>query len=67
MWVPRTRVFFGGCFLKSPDAADLGDVADADLAAWPASLDAVAGMVGRFAQRGPFERPPPDGFPVVLG
>jgi glyoxylase-like metal-dependent hydrolase (beta-lactamase superfamily II) len=41
VWVPAARVLFGGCFLKSATAADLGNVADANLAAWRDSLAAV--------------------------
>jgi glyoxylase-like metal-dependent hydrolase (beta-lactamase superfamily II) len=41
VWLPGPRVLYGGCFLKSTEASDLGNIADADLAAWPASLAAV--------------------------
>jgi metallo-beta-lactamase class B len=41
VWVPAARILFGGCFLKSNVATDLGNVADADIGAWPASLAAV--------------------------
>jgi metallo-beta-lactamase class B len=41
VWVPAARILFGGCFLKSNVATDLGNVADADVGAWPASLAAV--------------------------
>jgi anthranilate synthase/aminodeoxychorismate synthase-like glutamine amidotransferase len=38
VWYPRGRVLFGGCFIKAAAAQDLGNVADADTTAWPASL-----------------------------
>ncbi len=41
VWLPATRIVFGGCFVKSPAATDLGNIADADLAAWPASIATV--------------------------
>lgn len=39
VWHPASGVLFGGCFVKDGSAKDLGNVADADLAAWPASLE----------------------------
>jgi metallo-beta-lactamase class B len=39
VYFPKERVLFGGCFIKDSKAADLGNIADADLAAWPASLE----------------------------
>lgn len=41
VWVPRARVLFGGCFLKSATAEGLGNLEDADARAWPASLAAL--------------------------
>lgn len=40
-WFPGKKVLFGGCFIKSVDAKDLGNVADADLKEWPESLRRV--------------------------
>lgn len=37
-WFPAQHVLYGGCFLKSVTSDGLGNVADAVLAAWPASL-----------------------------
>ncbi len=42
VWLPATRVLYGGCFLKAATAHDLGNVAEADVPAWPASLARVA-------------------------
>jgi metallo-beta-lactamase class B len=45
-WIPARNVLFGGCFVKSADAGSLGNTAESDLAAWPASL---ARLKERFA------------------
>jgi len=45
VWLPRFGVLYGGCLVKSAGAPDLGNLADADLAAWPASL---ARLVARY-------------------
>lgn len=41
VWLPKARVLFGGCLVKAEESADLGNVADADLAHWPAAIEAV--------------------------
>jgi metallo-beta-lactamase class B len=38
VWHSASRTLFGGCFVKEAAARDLGNVADADVGAWPASL-----------------------------
>ncbi|RKH07148.1 subclass B1 metallo-beta-lactamase [Corallococcus sp. CA053C] len=35
---PATGVLYGGCFIKDASAKDLGNLEDADTAAWPSSL-----------------------------
>ena len=40
-WVPSDAVLFGGCLVKSTTAPDLGNVADADLGAYPATIRKV--------------------------
>ncbi|WP_224367740.1 subclass B1 metallo-beta-lactamase [Hyalangium versicolor] len=47
VWHPSSGVLFGGCFVKAGDAKDLGNLSDADTAAWPAS---VARVQERFPQ-----------------
>jgi metallo-beta-lactamase class B len=42
VWLPATRILYGGCFLKAGDARDLGNIADADVKAWPGSLARAA-------------------------
>ena len=39
VYFPKERVLFGGCFIKDSKATGLGNIADADLAAWPAALE----------------------------
>jgi metallo-beta-lactamase class B len=41
-WIPDDRVLFGGCLLKATTAPDLGNVADANLGAYPATIRRVA-------------------------
>lgn len=38
VYFPHDRVLFGGCFLKAANAAGIGNVADADVVAWPESI-----------------------------
>jgi glyoxylase-like metal-dependent hydrolase (beta-lactamase superfamily II) len=37
-WIPGDRVLFGGCLIKATTASDLGNVADADLSAYPLTM-----------------------------
>jgi metallo-beta-lactamase class B len=41
VWFPVRKVLFGGCFIKSTESADLGNVADASLSQWPESIKKV--------------------------
>jgi metallo-beta-lactamase class B len=41
VWFPGQKVLFGGCFVKSTEAKDLGNIADANLKEWPNSLQKV--------------------------
>jgi metallo-beta-lactamase class B len=41
IWLPQSNVLFGGCFIKSLDATDIGNLADANLKAWPFSIEKV--------------------------
>jgi metallo-beta-lactamase class B len=38
VWLPATRVLFGGCLVKSVDSPGLGNVADANVDAWDRSI-----------------------------
>ncbi len=37
-WLPKQRVLFGGCLVKSLDEQSLGNTSDGDLAAYPTTL-----------------------------
>lgn len=41
VWIPSEKVLFGGCLVKDAKAAWIGNTADADLAAWPATIKRV--------------------------
>ncbi len=41
IWFPQTKVLYGGCFIKSAEATSIGNVADGNVKAWPASLAKV--------------------------
>ncbi len=49
VWLRTTKPLFGGCFVKDAYAKDLGNIADADLARWPASIRRVIGRYGQAA------------------
>ncbi len=38
IYLPHQDILHGGCFLKSKDSRHIGNIADADLEAWPLSL-----------------------------
>lgn len=38
VWFPKERVLFGGCLIKSTDATDLGNIAEANLEEWPRTM-----------------------------
>jgi metallo-beta-lactamase class B len=38
VWIPKEKVLFGGCFIKSIDSETLGNIADADIPAWIISV-----------------------------
>lgn len=37
-WFPKEKVLYGGCLIKSTEAQDLGNLGDANVKAWPATL-----------------------------
>lgn len=41
VWLPQERILFGGCLVKSTESQGLGNIADADLANWGASIREV--------------------------
>jgi metallo-beta-lactamase class B len=40
-WLPSEQVLFGGCMVKEMKSTSLGNIADADLAAWPGTIRRV--------------------------
>ena len=40
-WLPRQKILFGGCLIKSLNSNSLGNTADGDLAAYPKTVRAV--------------------------
>lgn len=38
VWFPKQKILYGGCFIKSTEATDLGYIKEANLPAWPTSL-----------------------------
>lgn len=41
VWFPDRRILFGGCMVKSTEAGELGNVADADIDSWGAAIRQV--------------------------
>lgn len=49
LYIPSKKFLYGGCFIKSGFSTDIGNIEDADVAAWPESL---AKMKKRFKKPG---------------
>lgn len=41
VWLPEEKILFGGCLLKSTDAKSIGNIADAEMKAWPETVRKV--------------------------
>jgi metallo-beta-lactamase class B len=41
VWIPSDSVLFAGCMAKEVQAKSLGNLSDADLAAWPRTMESV--------------------------
>ncbi|MFF2531825.1 subclass B1 metallo-beta-lactamase [Brevibacillus sp. DP1.3A] len=41
VWLPQSKILFGGCFVKSLDAKDLGNLSDANVEQWDDSVQKV--------------------------
>lgn len=39
VWYGKDKVLYGGCFVKSTDNTDLGNLSDANVRLWPASIN----------------------------
>ncbi len=49
LYIPSKKFLYGGCFIKSGFSTDIGNIEDANVAAWPESL---AKMKNRFKKTG---------------
>ncbi len=38
VWFPKSKILYGGCFVKSIEAKGLGNVADANITNWPIAI-----------------------------
>lgn len=41
VWLPKAKILFGGCFVKSANSKNLGNIADASIHDWPISINHV--------------------------
>ncbi|MGZ3865026.1 MAG: BlaB/IND/MUS family subclass B1 metallo-beta-lactamase [Bacteroidia bacterium] len=41
VWFEKDKILYGGCAIKSTEATDLGNIKDADLQQWPATLTKI--------------------------
>lgn len=41
IWLPQSKILVGGCLVKSIEAKSLGYIDEANITAWPASIDKV--------------------------
>lgn len=41
VWLPKSNILFGGCFVKSIHSKNLGNIEDASIKIWPASIQKV--------------------------
>lgn len=41
VWFPSQKILFGGCLVKSMEANDLGNIADANVTAYPTTIERV--------------------------
>jgi glyoxylase-like metal-dependent hydrolase (beta-lactamase superfamily II) len=41
VWFPAQKILFGGCLVKSVDASDLGNLADANVAVYPMTIQTL--------------------------
>jgi glyoxylase-like metal-dependent hydrolase (beta-lactamase superfamily II) len=41
VWLPKNKILFGGCFVKSVHSKSLGNIEDASINVWPSSIQKV--------------------------
>ncbi|MFZ5354544.1 MAG: subclass B1 metallo-beta-lactamase [Bacillota bacterium] len=42
VWLPQSRLLFGGCIIKSMESDNLGSISDANLEQWPISVEKLS-------------------------
>lgn len=47
VWFERDKILYGGCLVKSVEAADLGNLADADIKQWPNTIKNILKKFGK--------------------
>src|SRR5579871_6212428 len=46
IWFPKEKLLYGGCFVKSAEAADLGYIKESDTKEWPKSIERIKQKFG---------------------
>ncbi|WP_338874188.1 subclass B1 metallo-beta-lactamase [Spirosoma sp. SC4-14] len=41
VWLPKQKILFGGCLVKSVEATGIGNIADANLSQWPLAIQRI--------------------------
>lgn len=47
IWFDKEKILYGGCLVKSTEAEDLGNLADADIKAWPLTIRHIQLQFGK--------------------
>lgn len=47
VWFPKEKFLHGGCLIKSVDATNLGNLADADVKSWPSTIHHIQQKFGK--------------------
>jgi glyoxylase-like metal-dependent hydrolase (beta-lactamase superfamily II) len=47
VWFEKENVLYGGCLIKSTEAKDLGNLADANVSGWPQTIKNIQQQVGK--------------------
>ncbi|MGN6646678.1 MAG: BlaB/IND/MUS family subclass B1 metallo-beta-lactamase [Cytophaga sp.] len=47
VWFKKEKILYGGCLIKSTEAKDLGNLSDANVAAWPETIHKVQLKCGK--------------------
>ena len=47
IWFPKEKILYGGCFIKSVEATDLGYIKESDIKEWPNSIERIKKKFGK--------------------